>query len=152
MEHVDLIDWYFNTVHTGIVDFMKPLCPWLLFCFVMVFADWRFTYELWLADKSRTKPKAKYYWDKITNSILLVLLAGCLRVSSILDVGVEVVSTTGLVIWSAVEFSRVFNKYMEIEGMGIKINIFKFLRKTKADDIIEDVEKKDETKEGNEKP
>jgi hypothetical protein len=135
-----VIQWYFDTLHTGLMDFIKPLIPWLIFSFIMVLADWRFTYELWAMNKGRKKedmPKKKTYFNKISNSILLIILAGCLRISTTLDVGVEIVSTTGLIVWSAIEFTSVFNKYMKIEGMGIKINIFKLFKRTKVDDVID---------------
>jgi hypothetical protein len=140
MEQSTLLQWYFDTLHQGLMEFVKPLLPWVAFSFIMVFADWRFTYELWAMNKDRKAedmPKGKTYLNKIGNSILLILLAGCLRVSTILDIGVEVISTTGLIVWSAIEFTRVFNKYMQIEGMGIKINLFKLFKKTKVDDVID---------------
>jgi hypothetical protein len=130
------------------VDFIVPLIPWLAFSFIMVLADWRFSLELWKLNKKRDKadkPKPMKYGNKIVNCIMIVLLAGCMRVSAKIAVGIDVIATTGLIAWAAIEFTRVLNKYMEIEGVDKQFNIFKLFRRAHIDDVLED-KPKDESK------
>jgi hypothetical protein len=73
---------------------------------------------------------------------MYVILAGCLAEScksyTFLSNSVDLLATTGLIVWAAVEFTKCFNKYMELEGMGIKINLFKLFKKTKVNEVIDD--------------
>jgi hypothetical protein len=114
----------------------------------MVLADWRFSMQLWSSDKERKaedKPKAKNFLNRIVNSLTYVLLAGCLAGScksyAFLSSSVEIIATTGLIVWAAIEFTKCFNKYMEIEGMGIKINLFKLFKKTNVDEVLDEGQK-----------
>jgi hypothetical protein len=111
----------------------------------MVLADWRFSAQLWAHSKERKKedkPKFKDYANRVVNSLMYVILAGCLAEScksyTFLSNSVDLLATTGLIVWAAVEFTKCFNKYMELEGMGIKINLFKLFKKTKVNEVIDD--------------
>jgi hypothetical protein len=144
METFNFQAWLVTTVLPNLSEFIAPLVPWLFFSVIMVLADWRFSMQLWANQKDHSledKPQIKNFLNRIVNALTYVLLAGCLAGScksySFLSGGVEVISTTGLIAWAAIEFTKCFNKYMEIEGMGIKINLFKLFKKTKVDDVID---------------
>jgi hypothetical protein len=150
METFTFEGWLTQSALPSLLEFIIPLIPWIFFSVIMVLADWRFSMQLWSSDKNRKtedKPQAKNFLNRIVNSLTYVLLAGCLAGScksySFLSNGVEIIATTGLIVWAAIEFTKCFNKYMEIEGMGIKINLFKLFKKTKVDEVL-DKEKKDE--------
>jgi Na+/H+ antiporter NhaD/arsenite permease-like protein len=154
METSALEEWFKTSILPSLTDFVVPLIPWIFFSVIMVLADWRFSMQLWANQKDRKeedKPKASAFFNRIINSLTYVLLAGCLAGSctgySFLSGSVEIIATTGLIVWAAIEFTKCFNKYMQIEGMGIKINLFKLFKKTSVDDVLDkEEEDKDEPK------
>jgi uncharacterized Tic20 family protein len=142
-------DWFVKSILPSLTDFIVPLIPWVFFSVIMVLADWRFSMQLWVNDKERKpeeKPQAKNYLNRIINSLTYVMLAGCLASScnsyAFLSTGLEMIATVGLIVWAAVEFAKCFNKYMEIEGMGIKINLLNLFKKTKVEDVIDEKDDK----------
>lgn len=141
---MSLSDWYMSNIHQGLLDFIIPLIPWIAFSFIMVLADWRFSYQLWKMSKTKyTKPMPQKYVNKILNCVLLVFMAGCIMVSSGMSTTVNIIATTGLIAWAAIEFTRCINKYMEIEGIDKQFNIFKLFKKADMEDILEDKTKED---------
>lgn len=148
METFTFETWFMQSILPNLTEFIVPLIPWIFFSVIMVLADWRFSMQLWANQADRTKenkPQAKSFLNRIINALTYVLLAGCLASScqsyAFLSNGVEAISTTGLIVWAAIEFTKCFNKYMEIEGMGIKINLFKLFKKTKVDDVLDKEDK-----------
>jgi Na+/H+ antiporter NhaD/arsenite permease-like protein len=144
MEDFTFSGWFVESILPTLTDFIVPLIPWLFFSVIMVLADWRFSIQLWSSKKDKKqedKPKVKSYINRIINAFTYVLLAGCLIGScknyKFLSVGVEAIATTGLIVWAAIEFTKCFNKYMEIEGMGLKINLFKLFKKAKVDEVLD---------------
>jgi uncharacterized Tic20 family protein len=137
-------DWFVESILPSLTAFIVPLIPWIFFSIIMVLADWRFSMQIWARDKERKaedKPQAKDYLNRIVNSLIYVLLAGCLATScnsyKFLSSTVDMIATVGLIAWAAIEFTRCFNKYMKIEGMGVKINLFKLFKKVKVDDVVD---------------
>jgi hypothetical protein len=119
-------------------QFILPLFPWIAFGFIMVLANWRFDVELWLAQKDRKaedRPRFIRYVNKIINCIFIILLAGCLQMATSTADGVDFISTTALVIWSATEFSRCLNKYMKIEGVNKNFNLLDLFRRIKMPEL-----------------
>lgn len=144
METFTFESWFNESVLPNLTSYIIPLIPWIFFSVIMVLADWRFSMQLWANDKNHKeedKPRAKNFFNRIVNALTYVLLAGCLASScnsySFLSSSVEVIATTGLIVWAAVEFTKCFNKYMTIEGMGVKINLFKLFKKTKVDSVLD---------------
>lgn len=138
----DLYDWFVNGVYPGIKDFMIPLMPWIGLAFVATLLDFKLSYELHtINEKENTKPKWARYLNKMANCILLVVLAGCCRLSVEAELGVTIVSTVVLIVFACFEVTRCFNKFMQIENTGKKINLLNLFKGTHIHSVIEDKDK-----------
>jgi VanZ family protein len=121
-------------------DFVSGLSPWILLSTVATLCDFRFSRQIWVENgKTGKKPNLKHYVDKTVNCYLLVLLAGCLRITADKELGVTALSTTLLVIFASTELVAAWNSFMQLTSLGKKISLVKLLKVVfKWGDIFED--------------
>jgi Na+/H+ antiporter NhaD/arsenite permease-like protein len=142
MENCCFSEWLTSHVVPQVTEFFSFLAPWLLLTLVSTICDYRFAVQAWKADSKRDKskkPKGSKYFNKIVNCFLLVLLAGCFRITADVEMGVTALSTTMLVIFAAMELMKAWNSYLRMENTGKRINVLKALTEFfKLKDIVED--------------
>lgn len=144
----EFYNWCVEQAYPSIMDFILPLMPWMGLSFVATLLDLKLSYELYSNDhKNNIKPKISRYVNKIINCILLVLLAGFCRLTVGVELGVTIVSTVVLIAFACLEVTKCFNKFMQIENTGKKINLLNLFKGTHTHSVIEldnDLEQKTE--------
>lgn len=134
----ELYSWYVEHAYPSIKDFIVPLLPWISLSVIATILDMKLTYELYRIDKDKNpKPQWSRFVNKLVNCILLVLLGGCCKLTLGMELGVTIVSTVLFIAFACLEVTKCLNKFMQIENVGIKINLLNLFKATKIRDVIE---------------